>query len=68
MSEVIEREYTPQEIVSRKTVICAVAIGEAIVQELVGKEISNIPAENRESLMSTIINNALMLSTPTVVK
>lgn len=51
----------PLEITSRKTIIAAVSLGEAIIQELIGKEISNIPSENREGLMAAIINNELKL-------
>lgn len=59
---VVKESVPMTEIVSRKTAICAVSMGEAIMSKLVGKEISDISSDNKEELFSAIINNELKLS------
>lgn len=54
-------KLSPTEIVSRKTAMAAVSVGEAIISELIGKEITAIPSEHREGLMTAIINNELKI-------
>lgn len=61
-SNPITPNISPVEITSRKTAMCMVSLGEAIMDELVGKEISNISNENRSDLFCAIINNELKLS------
>lgn len=59
---IVTEKVSPTEIISRKTAICAVALGEAIMRELVGKEIADVSSENRDNLFCAIINNELKLS------
>lgn len=58
---VSDGNIAPANIATKKTACCAVALGVAIVAELVGKDISNVRSENSSELMATMINNELKI-------
>ena len=51
----------PAAVTTKKVAACAVALGVAIVNELLGRDISNVPSENANELMATMINNELKI-------
>lgn len=52
---------TPKQVISVKTAACAVALGAAIVNEMVGVQISDVQSEDSNELMAAAISTELKL-------
>ena len=60
-NETVQEKRSDEEITTRKTAACAVALGVGIIRELVGKEISTAEDVNDNEMMAASISSELQL-------